>query len=522
MSHPALQIIDEFLQDEDSNAQTRRNAAVALATIGDAEALQRLMRLAISDGDAGVRAAAEAELATACRQSPASLAPALATALADGERAPSCYALMGRLRAQGARLPPLPAALPWLRLALSHCRQARGVVSRWSWASRAMVPGLFATALGAVAAHFYLQSLADKSMRSDHDLGGALLLSLLFFAGPLIAFGTWRTTPYRLHSRGGSGALAEIAWACLWTTVPGAACVAVILSAGPDTAPTDWFIAGMLSLLPPVVAGAIRAGTLAADGALGSVRRLVGGGFASVVGAAAGLVCVTLAAGLLHAISGGFSSVFWICWLPICCGLAAAYAAIDARIPCATGAAADSQRLTICTVVVAVFLAGSALPLVRASGDRSSFGQAIANLDVATLENEPATIDLPVDSLPARIEVNLRSPDRWNLTVDIEPTPPEKESGAYLWRANARPLLQYVAPGSTHELEGNSSASLLLFERNLNDLLRGSHALGAFLDACRGRQHVPPLQLATEDKPPRQQRVVTLSAARTVRFGVKQ
>ena len=65
MSHPALQIIDEFLQDEDSNAQTRRNAAVALATIGDAEALQRLMRLAISDGDAGVRAAAEAELATA-------------------------------------------------------------------------------------------------------------------------------------------------------------------------------------------------------------------------------------------------------------------------------------------------------------------------------------------------------------------------------------------------------------------------------------------------------------------------
>jgi murein DD-endopeptidase MepM/ murein hydrolase activator NlpD len=77
------------------------------------------------------------------------------------------------------------------------------------------------------------------------------------------------------------------------------------------------------------------------------------------------------------------------------------------------------------------------------------------------------TIDIPVDSLPARIEINHRGRDRWNLTVDIEPTPPERESGAYLWRANARPLLQYVAPGSTHEMEGSSSASLLLFERNI-------------------------------------------------------
>ncbi len=128
--HPAHQIIDEFLQAEDSSAQARRNAAVALATIADDTALQKLLQLAISDGDAGVRSTAEAELATLCRQSPANLGPAMAATLGSPEQAPPAYALIGRLQAQGAILPPLPATLPWLHLALSLYRSV-GVPARY-------------------------------------------------------------------------------------------------------------------------------------------------------------------------------------------------------------------------------------------------------------------------------------------------------------------------------------------------------------------------------------------------------
>ena len=273
MSHPAHQIIDEFLQAEDSTAQARRNAAVALATIADDEALPRLLRLAISDGDAGVRATAEAELATLCKQSPANLAPAIATTLAAADQAVPAYALIGRLHAQGTTLPPLPASLPWLRLALSLFRQTRGAIGWWSRAVRAIVPGLVTALIGVLGAFAYLQWLAEVSMRSEHDVAGPLVASLLFIAGPLIAFGTWRTTPYRLHPRRDSGALAEIAWACLLTAAPGFVCVAAILiedSRGALSDPEDWLIAGMLLLLPPIVAGAIRAGTVAADGALGN------------------------------------------------------------------------------------------------------------------------------------------------------------------------------------------------------------------------------------------------------------
>ncbi|TLD45178.1 MAG: hypothetical protein FAZ92_02555 [Accumulibacter sp.] len=524
MSHPAFQIIDEFLQAADSSAQARRNAAVALATIADDEALPRLLRLAISDGDASVRATAEAELQTLCGQSPAALGPAIATMLAGSERA-AAYALIGRLQAQGATLPPLPASLPWLRLALSLFREARGATGWWSRAVRAMVPGLFTALVGVLAAQAYMQFLAEISMRSEPDVVGPLAASLLFIAGPLIAFGTWRTTPYRLHPRRGSGALAEIAWACLHTAAPGVVCVAAILlddSRGALADAEDWVIAGMLLLLPPIVAGAIRAGTVAADGALGNVRRLVGGGFASIVGAAAGLVCVTLATGLFHGVSASVCSQLWIWWLPICVGLAGAYAWIDARVPCAPGAVADGQRLTICACVVGVFLVGAAMPVVRAGSGTFGLDTPLASLDVTTLETRPASI--PLRSLPARIELKLSSSDRWNLIVDIEPPPPADESGAYLWRARARPPLQRVAPGSIHEIDGKGNSTLLFFNRNLDHLLRDSQALGAFLDAWWGRQHVPPTRSESTESPP-EPRVVNLSAfpvAPTIHFGIKQ
>ena len=527
MSHPAHQIIDEFLQAEDSTAQARRNAAVALATIADDEALPRLLRLAISDGDAGVRATAEAELATLCKQSPANLAPAIATTLAAADQAVPAYALIGRLHAQGTTLPPLPASLPWLRLALSLFRQTRGAIGWWSRAVRAIVPGLVTALIGVLGAFAYLQWLAEVSMRSEHDVAGPLVASLLFIAGPLIAFGTWRTTPYRLHPRRDSGALAEIAWACLLTAAPGFVCVAAILiedSRGALSDPEDWLIAGMLLLLPPIVAGAIRAGTVAADGALGNVRRLVGGGFASVVGAAAGLGCVTLATSLFHGVSASVCSQVWVWWLPICCGLAGAYAWIDARVPCAEGAVADSQRLTICAVVLGVFFLGAAMPILRASGSTLGLGTPIASVDVAALETRPTTI--PLGSLPARIDLTLRSSGRWNLIIDIEPPPPTGESGAYLWRSSARLRLQQLTPGAIHEIDGQGNSTLLFFDRNLDHLLRDSHALGAFLDAWWGRQHVPPSAPGAEAREtPPEPRVVKLSAfpvAPTIRFGVQQ
>ncbi|MBL8392320.1 MAG: hypothetical protein JNN21_10665 [Candidatus Accumulibacter sp.] len=527
MSHPAYQIIEEFLQAEDSSAQARRNAIVALATIADDEALQRLLQLAISDANTTVRAAAEAELATLCKQSPANLGPVIAATLAGSEQAPAAYALLGRLNALGATLPPLSAALPWLRLALSQFRQARGATGWWQWAMRAMVPGLFAALLGVFAALAYMQSLAKISMRSEHDLVGALGASLMFFVGPLIAFGTRRTTPYRLHPHRGSGALAEIAWACLYMAIPGVVCVAIILSADGLAHPDSWVTAGLLVLLPPIVTGAIRAGTIAADGALGNARRLIAGCFAGFVGAAAGLVCVTLATGLFHGVSASVCSQFWSCWLPICCGLAAAYAWIDAGVPCAAGAAADGQRLTICAAVVGVFLVGGALPFVRASGDGFTVGKPIAKLEVAQLnKDEPTTIAIPLDSLPARIELNLSSSDRWNLKVDIDPPPPDKEPCAYLWSTSAVPPLQPVESGSMHEMAGKGSSTLIIFERDIDHVLRDSHALGAFLDAWWGRQHVPPAGPAAAEPPP-EPRVVKLSAypvevAPTIRFGIKQ
>ncbi|MCM8611420.1 hypothetical protein [Accumulibacter sp.] len=526
MSHDAAhQIIDEFLQAADSSAQARRNAAVALATIADDTALQRLLRLAIGDADGSVRATAEAELATLCRQSPANLGRAMAATLAGSEQAPAAYALLGRLQAQGASLPPLPAALPWLQLALSLFRQARGAAGWWSRSVRAMVPGLFTALLGVLAALAYMQWLAEISLRSEHDVVGPLVASLLFIAGPLIAFGTWRTTPYRLHPRRGSGALAEIAWAGLHTAAPGVVCVAAILledSRGALADPEDWVIAGMLLLLPPIVAAAIRAGTVVADGALGSCRRLVGGSFASIVGAAAGLVCVTLATSLFHGISSSVCSQVWIWWLPICFGLAGAYAWIDARVPAAPGAAADSQRLTISAVVLGVFLVGALIPVVRASGGILGLATPLASLDVAALETRPATI--PLRSLPARIDLRLRGGERWNLIVDIEP-PPAEESGVYLWRARTRLPLQQVAAGSIHEIGGTSSSTLLFFERNLDQLLRDSQALGAFLDAWWGRQSVPPVRPGNGSETPTEPRVVKLSAfpvAPTIHFGSKQ
>jgi len=525
MSHPAFQIIDEFLHAEDSTAQARRNAAVALATIADDEALQRLLQLAISDADTGVRSASEAELATLCKQPPAGLGPAIAATLAVAEQAPPAYALIGRLQAQGATLPPLPASLPWLRLALSLFRQARGASGWWSRAVRAMVPGLFTALLGVLAAHAYMQWLAEISMRSKHDVVGPLAASLLFIAGPLIAFGTWRTTPYRLHPRRGSGALAEIAWACLHTAAPGVVCVAAILledSKGALSDPEDGVIAGMLLLLPPIVAGAIRAGTVAADGALGNVRRLVGGGFASLVGAAAGLVCVTLATSLFHGVSASVCSQIWIWWLPICFGLAGAYAWIDARVPCAAEATVDSQRLTICAAVLGVVFVGAAIPILRASGDSFGPGTPVASVDIAALETRAANILLP--SLPARIDIDLRSGGSWNLIIDIEPPPPAGESGAYLWRAGSRPGLQRLTPGAIHEISGKGTASLFFFNRNLDQLLRDSQALGAFLDAWWGRQPVPPPSPeATETPPgPRAVKLAAFPVAPTIRFGVQQ
>lgn len=319
-----------------------------------------------------------------------------------------------------------------------------------------MVPGLFAASLGVFAALAYMQSLAKLSMRNDHDVVGALGASLISRRPQLIAFGT-RTTPSSPASAAaaGAGELAEITWACLYMATPGVVCVAIILSADGLAHAEDWVTAGMLVLLPPIVTGAIRAGTIAADGALGNARRLVAGCFATVVGAAAGLACVTLATGLFHGVNASVCSQFWSCWLPICCGLAAAYAWIDAGVPCATGSAADGQRLAVCAAVVGVFLVGGAWPFVRASSDRFTIGKLITSLDVAQLaKDKPTQIEIPQDALPARNRINLSSSDRWNLKVNIRPPPSGQESGAYLWRASAVPPLQPVESGSMHEMAG--------------------------------------------------------------------
>lgn len=518
MSHPAFQIVDELLQTENSTAQMRRNAAVALATIGDDDALERLLRLAMSDADASVRTAAEAELVVLCAKSPANLGPTITTALVGGGCGPSLYALIGRLHAQGAELPPLPASLPWLRLGLSLFQQTHPAFGRWSRAVRAVLPGLFAAFLGVLAALAYMQVLTELSMRSDHDVFGALGASWLFIVGPLISFGTWRTTAYRLHPRRGPGAMAEIAWACLYSAAPGVVCIAILLAGSNALSSLEgWVTAGMLFLLPPLVAGAIRAGTVAADGVLFRFRPMVGGCFAGLVGAAAGLVCVTLATGAFHGIRASLCSQIWICWFPICFGLAGAYAWIDARVPYPAAATIDGQRMAICALVLGVFFGGAVMPFLRATNGPLALITPVDIVEVAALETKPARI--PLKSLPARID--LKTTGRWNLIVEVEPPPANEEAGAYLWRSSARPLLQKLTIGKMQEIDGKGNATLLFFNRNLYDMLHDSEALGAFLDAWWGRHYLPPTPTGEASG----ELLVTLSAfpvAPTIRYGVQQ
>jgi hypothetical protein len=316
MGRDAFVLVEEYWTH--SEAIVRRNAAIAFAALGSAEAFEHVAKMAVSDADAGVRKRAELELSRALSV-PASAdgaANALGRQLDSDEKTQkstvglATYDLLGRLPRPPLRQHLAPRTIGQRFEFVASLHQLNGVLESAGERTWIVMNALIADALGCVAL-FLLCLVVRGQLHGDviAETGGGAALQL-----PWVLLVSVRATPSSAHFYSTEVRVVE----CLRATVLGG------LFALPFVAGEEGFFASILYLA--ISAGAVRAGVYA--GVIPE-RPALSRYWSALTGSAAGVL--TLSALLtLHASEA--AQDLWGQAVVLGCGMAAAFARMEGEV----------------------------------------------------------------------------------------------------------------------------------------------------------------------------------------------
>jgi hypothetical protein len=216
--------MEEFLRS--GAPQIRRNALTALAVVGEDESTRLIARAAIEDEDPGVRRRAREESLSVGWKSLSVVREVFLEALASTEfqKQQRAYAMLGRLKSNGIRIPP--RHLPWgsrMRLAGSMSSYLYPV-RNLSFRLRSWQPGLLGTMIGLVPFIVFMVVYLARHGESKSSFAAALGLSSLavLMVGAVSAvFATQFTTPISLQLRPFAATLVELLATLVSITVGG-------------------------------------------------------------------------------------------------------------------------------------------------------------------------------------------------------------------------------------------------------------------------------------------------------------
>ena len=396
MNRDPVVVIGEFLQHDEPRA--RMNAAVALGTIGTVDGIRCLIGVALDDGDVRVRDVAERELTEVPADRAERRDAQLRDMLHDRSRRVRVYALMGRLRANGAQLSfPGITWTRWLRLSVDLFSAVHADRTPL-FAFRPLPGAVIGAAISFVTLAVFFAALGRSALGGGihSDLMGTLIgAGLLAMVVGLVA--CLRTTALGLHFSTLGGYLAETGWSSLTAAV--GVGVPIFVGFLLSELGASWPLVAATNAAALVVVGvaAIRSGTILARGLLAS--RSGSAVMVAATGAATGLVTITLMCTWLP-----IRPEMWVFSLPACGAVAAAFAAIDARAPLIRRGG-NALRATLSVALVGAVALAALLALIPGAG---RIVPSHASVPVSTkLNPDQSSVALTVATRPFRVEFEL-------------------------------------------------------------------------------------------------------------------
>jgi conflict system STAND superfamily ATPase len=411
-------VIGDYLKS--GSAKLRGNALRALAAYGGAEAVARLVHVALGD-DEELKWIARAELLKLEGDPQHVAIAALKRAMDDPATRRPAYKLLGELHARGADV-VLPRRSLRERLALVLQPIGDGVPrwrSREAW--RPLQPGLASGAVGLVIGLVLLFILHPDGHRPWIDGALSLMVSgLLLGSSLLVLAATRRSDPIQLHVDQRAASATEITRAAA-----GAAGVALLIAvvfglqgvAAGTTAFRGTLVVWLAALIVATVA-AVRAGTLVAYEAFSAeVNRNWLGQW--ITGTLAGLATIALGCTVIAVLAPDASRAgddallllkVAIYLVPACFALAGAFAARETAAPPRRPIFGRAAR-RVSVAIIAGVLVLMMVTLVR--GRRQFDAQGMAGGGDGFPSVGKGTYSQVIDALPARVvfTVDTLTPD---------------------------------------------------------------------------------------------------------------
>jgi hypothetical protein len=502
MGRSAINVVKEYI--ERPEPAIRRNVAAALAAIGDREALQDLVELAIGDSDSTVRRAAVCELAGLDTSAAALAYKALVQRLREGSREQrrAVSSVMDELRRLGASLPaPSGGMVRRFTLAWSTgSLQTRAPEARSPL--RAMMAGFLGSAPAVLCLGLYLYAIFGRSPLIT-TLTTVLLVAL--GVAPLLALlATRRAVPFGSYYDRTAGLLACLLDAA---AIPFGAGVVVFLAVAnlaqrqaPETLRT------IKEFLPPILLGglwlagfvvSVRLATIAASSV--SAGKPLRHACSYLAGTAAGFVGLT--SGLLLFLRWvgsesmeSFAKTSWLFLLPACGGVAEAFTRID-QAEIAKFSGSLRHLLRVVTVLLTALLPAALLAGVG-NGRRLGWGGSAAVH--AALEGK---VKLLRWHASRGSHLSLHAAFRQRISIDTKPLEAEQSGPRTPSEAASRNQLQLrsstgwevIKPVAALEREETSRVSSLLATEPFSGAISTSNLL---LDAGEYVIDVGDLRLA--------------------------
>jgi hypothetical protein len=399
-----LPIVEEYLGRP--NPKLRRHAVTALAAIGDARSLDRLIHVALEDPSADVRAAAEAQLRALGSRAPAEAVETWRALLDDQDKAArrAACALVGRLAAGGAEL-RLPALSVRTRLRLGYgLRTAVHPRRRLGHFLRPLLPALAGATLWLVLLSMLLDGFAASIPRGSK--GPSVLYLPIGFALVWVLYtlvAAWRTVAIGYYVDRPVGVLTEVFFAGLFGVLAVAVVHLLLLLTGPGWIQFVWWDYASL----PAVAAATRLGTLlAAGGSVGSslltVARLL-------LGFAAGVVVMSASC-----ILDPLGAEFWTALSVLPATLASAFTVIDMRGPRAVSPSPRPLARALAIVLVAGCFLAVAIILYPVTEPPPSHERRVTDIS-------PAGTTERITKLPYRLALKSDANQTLVVTLTVGP-----------------------------------------------------------------------------------------------------
>jgi hypothetical protein len=398
MNRDPVVLVDEFLRSEDP--RLRKNAIVALGTIGGQASTERLIEIALRDTDPQVREAAQTELIALLGTGEQALLDIYEKSRHDKQRRNEIYALLGRLRACGARVKAPRDAMRPAFLLFFTAYPTRG----WKFYFRtlpASMGGALATLLIMQLILGVVARSADLSggVNSDVVTNGVIGAILGVIAAQLAAL---FTTAYPLHVSTRRGLLVEILYAVGPPFLSfGSFVLLYALQSGKGEAGVLWPAA----ILFVVLIASSRALTILASGTAKSRFRNVLISTATGTGGTM-IVLTTIIAPLARIMGARDLSETWAIFLPMCGALSAAFAAIDARVATTVRPVLRvilSRLIILAAATVPVILIVSMFTARRAANEQLQRIPIGARLRSVV----PSHQSVPIDGIPFRVELQV-------------------------------------------------------------------------------------------------------------------